>query len=71
MSLFEVLTEQLNRLIYIPSEGMVHPGLSAEWVMVILCLMLVVSIRTVWFAPDQGCIAWDQFVTASCGGEVL
>ena len=38
------LLEQINNLVYQTTEGMVHPGLTAEWVLSVLVLMLIVSI---------------------------
>ncbi len=45
--MLESLTEQINRLVYVPAEGMVHPGLSAGWVIAILTIMLLIVARTV------------------------
>jgi polyferredoxin len=48
--MLEGLTEQVNRLIYVPAEGMVHPGLSAGWVIAILGIMLLIVARTFIFS---------------------
>lgn len=38
------LLDQINKLIYQASEGMVHPGLTADWVLFVLVSMLALSI---------------------------
>jgi len=52
--MYDVLTEQINRLIYVPSEGMVHPGLSAGWVIIVLAAMLLISLRFSLSSAAQG-----------------
>jgi polyferredoxin len=49
--MFESLTELINRLVYVPAEGMVHPGLSPAWVVLVVCAMLLIGVRAAFFAP--------------------
>jgi len=44
--MYENIIEFINRLIYVPSEGMVHPGLSVNWVFGILVVMVVIVMRS-------------------------
>jgi len=45
MVMFDQVLEQLNKLIYIPQQGMVHPGLSAEWAIFIMGGMCLIVAR--------------------------
>lgn len=51
--MFENLTAQINRLVYVPAEGMVHPGLSAGWVITILTIMVLIVVRTMSLSPGN------------------
>ncbi len=44
--MYESIIEFINRLIYVPSEGMVHPGLSVNWVLAIIVVMVVMVMRS-------------------------
>lgn len=44
------MLEIVNKLIYVPDEGMVHPGLPAAWVIFILFSMLLIIIRYNFFS---------------------
>lgn len=59
--MYDVLVEQIKQLIYVPSEGMVHPGLSAGWVVIVLVAMLLISLRFSLFSPVWG----DQIKSVS------
>ncbi|MFV1985019.1 MAG: 4Fe-4S binding protein [Thiohalomonadales bacterium] len=39
-------------LVYQPSQGMVHPGLSASWVAVVVAIMLMMILWVLKFSPD-------------------
>lgn len=43
------ILELINSLVYQSSEGMVHPGLTAEWVLGAITVMLILSLRTLFF----------------------
>jgi polyferredoxin len=45
--MYQSLVEFIDKLIYVPGQGMVHPGLSEHWVLVTLFVMLVIVIRSV------------------------
>ena len=47
----ESVVNFFNQLVYTSEQGMVHPGLSVGWVLVILALMLVIIARNL-FAPS-------------------
>ena len=49
--MYDVIVDKINRLIYVPGEGMVHPGLSAGWVVIVLMAMLLISLRFTLFYP--------------------
>ncbi len=42
--MLDVLLQQINKLVYQTSEGMVHPGLTAEWVLAVLSIMMLLTI---------------------------
>ena len=50
--MLERLIEQVNRLIHVPAEGMVHPGLSAGWAIAILSIMLLIVARLFIFSSS-------------------
>lgn len=52
--MYELFIEFINELIYVPDEGMVHPGLPAGWVTFILFSMIVVGIRYTLFSSSTG-----------------
>lgn len=47
--MYENLLEFLNQLIYVPDEGMVHPGLPAGWIIFIFFSMIVIGLRYTLF----------------------
>lgn len=48
--MYEVLVEKIESMIYVPAEGMVHPGLSPGWVLLIIAAMLMIGVRTTFFS---------------------
>jgi len=46
--MYESVINFINSLIYVPDAGMVHPGLSAQWVAGIITVMLFIGVKTVW-----------------------
>jgi len=52
--MYDFLVEKINRLIYVPTEGMVHPGLSAGWVIVAVVAMLMISLSLSLLSPVMG-----------------
>lgn len=48
--MYQSLIDFINNLIYVPSEGMVHPGLSENWVLGIVFVMLLIVLRSMWAA---------------------
>jgi len=51
--MYEHLVNLLRRVIYVPENGMVHPGLSEQWVIGIIVLMLVIIVRAMWPAVGK------------------
>ena len=51
--MYESVINFINSLIYIPDAGMVHPGLSAQWVVAIVTIMLLIGIKTVWLTSTE------------------
>ena len=51
--MYESVINFINSLIYIPDAGMVHPGLSAQWVAGIVTMMLLIGIKLVWLTPTD------------------
>ena len=47
--MYEVFLKFINELIYVPDEGMVHPGLPAGWVVFIFISMLLIGLRYAFF----------------------
>jgi polyferredoxin len=47
--MYEFLLEFINQLIYVPEEGMVHPGLPANWILVIFISMIIIALRYTFF----------------------
>lgn len=45
--MLETLSQLLSRLIHVPGEGMVHPGLPPVWVVFILFAMLLIGARAI------------------------
>ena len=52
--MLESILSQINSLVYQTSEGMVHPGLSAGWVLIVLVSMLLLS---VWLVRSTAGVA--------------
>lgn len=46
--MYDNIVNLINTLIYVPAEGMVHPGLSTNWVIGIVILMFGILLRSVW-----------------------
>jgi len=44
--MLDLLTQQITRLIYVPEEGMVHPGITPDWVLLVLFAMSLIVIRS-------------------------
>lgn len=55
--MFETLSQLLNNLIYVPSEGMVHPGLPPVWVVFILFSMLLIGARAIIFTQANASVS--------------
>lgn len=51
--MYESVINFINSLIYVPEAGMVHPGLSAQWVAGIITVMLLIGIKTVWLTSSD------------------
>ena len=49
--MLELLIHQITRLIYVPEEGMVHPGITPDWVLLVLFAMSLIVIRTLLLKP--------------------
>lgn len=47
--MIEYFLKSINELIYVPDEGMVHPGLPASWVGFVIISMLLVGLRYAFF----------------------
>ena len=47
--MFEVFLNFIDTLIYIPEEGMVHPGLPAAWVAFVFSAMFLIGLRYAFF----------------------
>ena len=54
--MLDMLINQVNKLIYVPAGGMVHPGLPASWVVFILFCMALIGIRSVFFATGNASV---------------
>jgi polyferredoxin len=52
--MIESLTSFVNKFIYVPEDGMVHPGLPAAWVVFILVSMMLITIRYTFFSVNSG-----------------
>jgi polyferredoxin len=52
--MIELFLNIINELIYVPEEGMVHPGLPAGWVAFVLFSMLVLALRYSFFTMRFG-----------------
>lgn len=50
----EELNLFINQFIYVPNEGMVHPGLPAVWVAFILLSMVIIGLRFTFFSASTG-----------------
>ena len=50
--MYEVVLNFINELIYIPKEGMVHPGLPAVWVLFVVMSMVFIGIRGLLLSFD-------------------
>ena len=48
-----IFLNTINELIYIPDEGMVHPGLPASWVAFIFVSMILVGMRYAFFYSEN------------------
>lgn len=51
--MLDSILEVVNKLIYIPDEGMVHPGLPAGWVAFIFISMLLIGLRYAFFYSEK------------------
>lgn len=47
--MYESILDFVNQLIYVPDEGMVHPGLPSGWVVFIFFSMIVIALRYTLF----------------------
>ncbi|MCK5385763.1 MAG: hypothetical protein KAJ39_01160 [Gammaproteobacteria bacterium] len=47
--MYELFLKFINELIYVPDEGMVHPGLPAGWVAFVFICMLLIGLRYAFF----------------------
>ncbi len=52
--MYDLVVNFINNLIYVPEEGMVHPGLPAGWVAFIFFSMVVIAIRYIFFSVQSG-----------------
>jgi len=52
--MYESLVNFINKLIYVPDEGMVHPGLPAGWVAFIFLSMVVIALRYIFLSVKPG-----------------
>ena len=64
----DLLLDVINELIYVPDEGMVHPGLPAGWVAFIFISMVLLGLRYTIFSPknngDKQPFKYSFFVSA-------
>ena len=51
--MIDIFLNTINELIYIPDEGMVHPGLPASWVAFIFVSMILVGMRYAFFYSEN------------------
>lgn len=49
--MYQSLIDFINTLIYVPGEGMVHPGLPEYWVLGVVSAMLVIGLRSILVTP--------------------
>ena len=47
--MYELFLNFINELIYVPDEGMVHPGLPAAWVAFVFISMMLIGLRYAFF----------------------
>lgn len=52
--MFELFFQFITDLIYVPNEGMVHPGLPVVWVAFIFISMLLIVTRYMFFSTNTG-----------------
>ena len=45
--MYQSLVDFIDKLVYVPGGGMVHPGLSENWVLATLFIMLVIAVRSI------------------------
>jgi len=55
--MYENIVSFINRLIYVPSDGMVHPGLSVNWVLGIMVVMIAIVIRSMALKTNTSIIS--------------
>ena len=63
--MIESLLTQIERLVYQTSEGMVHPGLSSTWVLIVLVSMVVISL---WLLRAKSVNTTKQHAVFSVSG---
>ena len=51
--MLDSILEVVNKLIYIPDEGMVHPGLPAGWVAFVFIAMFLIGLRYAFFYAEK------------------
>ena len=59
--MFESVIDFINALIYVPDEGMVHPGLSAYWVFGIVLLMFAIVLRFILITNNASTTSSTNF----------
>ncbi|HFD32474.1 MAG TPA: hypothetical protein ENJ28_07220 [Gammaproteobacteria bacterium] len=52
--MYESLVNFINKFIYVPDAGMVHPGLPAAWVIFVFFSMAVIALRFTFFSVGSG-----------------
>ena len=52
--MYESLVNFIHELIYVPDEGMVHPGLPAGWVAFIFLSMVTIALRYTFLSVESG-----------------
>ena len=55
--MYELFLTFINKLIYVPDEGMVHPGLPAAWVAFVFISMVVIGLRYAIFYSKKNGVA--------------
>jgi len=51
--MYELLIGMMDKLIYVPEAGMVHPGLPSAWVLFVVSVMVMIGIYNIWRSTAQ------------------